>query len=250
MARGKKAARKESAGNSALSGVERRVALRNVLIVRKMTLAEIIIGETGVPRIHYVYINDISETGIRISSDILFPQNKRIRIRLFLSSPVSIEVFLRWKKEIGIKNYVNGMEFEQFSAINKKGVCDLLRWAEPYFEKTSFLINSTLFMETDLDEPFSKMYIYTLSISQGKMELMNNLALPEGREFELKFSLRHGIPAVTTRGQVIHQKEIAGEGASQEQAKNYNIWIEFLEPAPVKEHLMETLAEHPPARAR
>jgi hypothetical protein len=248
MARSQKASSKEPA--SAPTGIERRVARRNVLIVRKMTLAEIIIGEAGVPRIHYVYINDLSETGIRISSDILFPQNKKIKIRLFLSSPVYIEAVLRWKKEIGVQNYVNGMEFDQSSEASRKGAADLIRWAEPYFEKTSFLINSTLFMETDLDEPYSKMYIYTLSISQGRMELMNNLALPEGREFKLKFSLRHGIPAVTTRGQVIHQKEIRSESEIQEQAKNYNIWIEFLEPEPVKEHLMETLAEHPPAKAK
>lgn len=225
---------------------ERRIAKREVLIVRKMILAEIVIGELDLPRIHYIYINDISVTGINLSSDILFSKKKNVKMKLFLKEPITVELQLIWKKEIGMNNYASGMEFVKDSVINETGMPSLMQWVEPYFEKASFLINSTLFVETDLAEPYHQMYIYTVNVSQGRMELMNSVAIPEERPFALTFSLRHGIPAVTTRGQVLHQTEIAGDGAPPLQARNYSICIEFLDQEPVRQHLMEALCEEPP----
>jgi hypothetical protein len=226
---------------------DRRVAKREVLIVRKMVLAEIIIGDLDLPRIHYIYINDISKTGINLSSDIQFSKKKNVKMKLFLKEPISVELQLIWKKEIGMNNYASGMEFVKDSGINETGVPSLMRWVEPYFEKASFLINSTLFVETDLAEPYHQMYIYTVNVSQGRMELMNSVAIPEERPFALTFSLRHGIPAITTRGQVIHQMEMAADGGLPVQARNYSICIEFLDQEPVRKHLMEALCEKPPA---
>ena len=50
------------------------------------------------------------ETGIRLSSDINFPEDRKIRLKFFLTTPVAIEATLRWKKPIGINNYINGLE--------------------------------------------------------------------------------------------------------------------------------------------
>ncbi len=221
---------------------DRRIAKREFLIVRKMVLAEIVNGELDLPKIHYIYINDISRTGINLSSDIPFLKKKK----LFLKEPVTVELQMVWRKEIGMNNFANGMEFVADSVINATGVPGLMRWVEPYFEKASFLFNSTLFVETDLAEPFHQMYIYTIYVSQGRMELMNSGTLPEERPFALTFSLRHGIPAITTRGQVVHQKEIAGDGSLPRHARNYSICIEFLDQEPVRRHIMEALCEKPP----
>jgi hypothetical protein len=227
---------------------ERRVAVRKVLIVKKMTLAEIVIGDGGVPRIHYVYINDISETGIRISSDILFPSDKKIRLKLLFNKPITVETCLRWKRDIGVNNYLDGMEFITDTEAHKKGVHSLLAWAEPYFEHSSFKLNTTLYLQTDLEGPLAGVYAYALSISPCRLEILSNTPFPEEKEFTLAFSLRQDKPAILTKAQVIHLADTTPEELELDMAecRNYTIWLEFSDSRPVKEHLMDVLAEEPP----
>jgi len=228
------------------AGQERRIAVRKVLIVRKMTLAEIVVGDSGVPRIHYVYINDISETGIRLSSDILFSPEKKIRLKLFLNKPITVEVCLRWKKEIGINNYVNGMEFVVDTPEQKAGLQKLITWAEPYFEKSSFKLNHTLFLQTNLGKPLDGVYVYALSISPGRLEILSNTPLPENREFSVQFSLHQDLSPITTVAQVMHMVDTTPEELDSMEHRNYTIWLEFNDSTAVKEHLAEMMAEQPP----
>ncbi len=228
-------------------GQERRIAVRKVLIVRKMTLAEIIIGDGGVPRIHYVYINDISETGIRVSSDILFSSEKKIRLKLFLTGPIAVEVSLRWKREIGINNYINGMEFIVDRPEQKAGVQKLITWAEPFFEQSSFKLNHTLFIQTDLEKPLDGVYAYALSISPGRLEILSNTPFPENREFTVRFSLKQGLHPLETLAQVMHLMDTTPEELEGMEHRNYTIWLEFSDSTAVKGHLAEMMAEQPPS---
>lgn len=225
---------------------DRRYTRRHLLIVKKMTLAEIIFGDNGVPRIHYVFINDISETGIRLSSDIFFPYDKKIKLKLFLPHSIQLETHLVWKREIGIKDYMNGLEFIESSKINEKGKQELLNWAEPYFDKTSFPINSTLFLETDLDEPLDKIYVFLLKISPQRLKFMSNNPFPEGNKFNIAFSLQKNIPSISTKAQVLFQKKHNVSEEAYTQPNNFTTWMELFDSDIVKNHLRETLAEDPP----
>ncbi|MDQ7823061.1 MAG: PilZ domain-containing protein [Candidatus Eremiobacteraeota bacterium] len=226
------------------SGSERRIFPRKTLIVKKMTLAEISIGEPGVPRMHYVYINDVSEKGIRISTDIPLPSRKVIHLKLHLDTPVLIPAKVQWKKELGISNYTYGLEFTM-AAESLQDIAKLMEWATPYFERASFHINSTIHLTTGLREPNDTLYAYIKTISPLRMELTSHRELPENRPFEITFSLAKALTPCVTRVQVLYQKDDSGDDAHPGDEHSLAIILEFLDPEAVKNHLIEALAEYP-----
>lgn len=219
---------------------DRRIAARIPLSSRNVILVETFAGEEG-PVNLYIYISNVSETGMRITSDLLLPIDLNLRMKFMLDRPIEAEARLNWFKEIGAKNFLMGLEFLKDSEINKSGVPALLKWAEPRYGKKSIRINSKIFIETDFTNISNRFYTYMVVISEKGMEIRNNFPFPEEGEFALKFSLGRKSQGISTRGRVLFQREIRPGQDDFKLASYHKIWVEFLEPERVRDHINETL---------
>ena len=72
---------------------------------------------------------------------------------------------------------------------------------------------------------------------------MSSIPLPKEKVFSLTFSLKPESPPLCTQAQVIHS---AGCPVEDTEHNNFAMWIEFLDPEPVKAHLIDAFAEEPP----
>lgn len=220
---------------------------RPELSARNAILTEITLKheESETPRVHYLRISSVTEEIVSITSDTLLPRDTDIKLKLILSQPIEAEVRLLWYKEIGIKNYLMGLEFNQRARINRSGIPALLKWAEPRYGKRSFRINSQIYFETDFtgakDSTNNRFYGLVVVISPDGMELKNKFPFPEDIEFTIKFSLSNMVIPLTTRSRVIFQRDIKPRYEALKLSPYYQIWLEFLEPELIKKHISECL---------
>jgi hypothetical protein len=108
---------------------ERRTIPREILPVKRTVLATISGMDGEEEQQLYLHINDISEKGMRITTDIFVPEDNRIRLRFLFDQPLEIEARTVWAKELGKGNYVMGLELFQDSEIQRSGsltiLCDM-----------------------------------------------------------------------------------------------------------------------------
>lgn len=220
--------------------VERRRVKRTLLKSRNVILVDIRIDENLPPSTHYVYINDLSELGMRITTDADIPLEDTVRLTLMIGQPTPVDLHPIWKKEIGNKNIIIGLEFIDDSAVNEAGVPALLKWAQPFYGKKSFRINAPIFLETDFEEAEKRFYAYVVVISPGGMEIMNEFPFPEGKDLTLTFTLNKKVPSITTGARVLFQREITPLYQELKRSNNFKVWLEFLEPELIKQHLHDT----------
>ncbi|GEM_PF-937974 len=230
----------EQAGEGRTLFVERRRMKRTLLKSRNVILAEIIIDENLPSSTHYVYINDICELGMRITTDADIPLDGDVTLKLMIGQPTPVELHPIWKKEIGNKNIIIGLEFIVDSAINKDGVPGLLKWAQPFYGKKSSRINAPVFLETDFEEGEKRFYAYVIVMSPGGMELMNEFSFPEDKDINLTFTLNKKVPPITTGARVLFQREITPLYRELKRSNNFKVWLEFFEPELIKQHLQDT----------
>ena len=99
----------EADGNGSVpqSGDERRQAHRQALKLNKIFSAEITRGGETVQC--YLYIIDISEGGIRITSDYSFPTDGPVRVKFKFDEPLEVNVKVVWSKTLEGGTNVYGM---------------------------------------------------------------------------------------------------------------------------------------------
>jgi len=220
--------------------VERRRVKRTLLKSRNVILVDIRIDENLPPSTHYVYINDLSEIGMRITTDADIPLEDTVRLTMMIGQPTPVDLHPVWKKEIGNKNIIIGLEFTDDSAVNEAGIPALLKWSQPFYGKKSFRVNAPVFLETDFEESEKRFYAYVVVISPGGMEIMNEFPFPEKKNLELTFTLNKKVPPITAGARVLFQREITPLYQELKRSNNFKVWLEFLEPELVRQHLYDT----------
>jgi len=234
------AGQEEQAGEGRLLFVERRRVKRTLLKSRNVILVDIQIDPNLPPSTHYVYINDVSDLGMRITTDADIPLEGDITLTLMIGQPTPVELRPVWKKEIGDRNIIIGLEFMTDSAVNRDGIPVLMKWAQPFYGKKSFRINAPVFLETDFEEGEKRFYAYVVVMSPGGMELMNEFPFPEAREFTLTFTLSKKVPPITTGARVLFQREITPLYRELKRSNNFKVWLEFFETELIRQHLLDT----------
>ncbi|MDQ7824002.1 MAG: PilZ domain-containing protein [Candidatus Eremiobacteraeota bacterium] len=221
---------------------ERRQIRRKLIKVRKTVLAEIFQAQDEERKKCYIYINDVSEGGLRITCDVFIPENTVIKLLITLEKQVALEGKVVWAKEFGSGNYTMGLELSQDRDDYRENVDFLFDWASPMEVKRSFRPRATKHFELHTEEQVTKFYAHLLIISPGGMELIFRKPLPEDRDFSLTFALFEKGKPITTRARVIFQRELVPLCPLDYLEKTYKIWIEFFDTEAVFAHLEEAVS--------
>lgn len=221
---------------------ERRQVRRIAIAVMRTVLSEISgIGEMGEKQF-YLYINDISEKGMRFTTDIFIPEENKVKLRLFLDSPLELDARTVWAKEIGKGNYVMGLEFTGDSEVNGRNIPRLINWARPPEDIRSLFLHTSLNFEGLFRESKRKFFAHVIVINPEGIELTCDFPFPLAQEFSLTFTINEKIAPLTVNGKVVFQKEIISPGAVDCPIKIYKTWIEFVDPPSVERHIQEVRA--------
>ncbi len=218
---------------------ERRMVKRSVLTSRNLVSAQIFQEGVEAPQSHYVYINDLSTEGMKITADTVYPDKTKLRFNLNLNEPIELETVVIWSKEIGSKNYKIGMMFVSESEINQKGIPALLQWAYPHFGKKSFRINAPMQFRFECEGQRRSFSAYVIVVSPRGIEIISNASFPENVEFKLTFTLNPNLKPITPRCTVLFQKNIKPVFEQEFLAEFYQIWIEFVDSEMVINHIKE-----------
>ncbi|MHC9541191.1 MAG: PilZ domain-containing protein [Vulcanimicrobiota bacterium] len=232
----------QSSESSPQQQTERRKIRRKIIRTRKTVLTEITCEGHHEKRQCYISINDFSESGMRITSDVFIPENTIIELNLTLEQPVKLEGRVAWTKEFGQGNHMIGLEFSLDSEVNGMSIPLILEWIKPYEVRHSLRPCFTRHFEACFADTVIKFYGYILVISPGGMEIKCAHPLPEGKDFTVKFSLFEKLLPISIRGIILFQKEVQPLCELDFLQKSQKIWIEFLQPDLVYKHIQEAYA--------
>ncbi|MDQ7826479.1 MAG: PilZ domain-containing protein [Candidatus Eremiobacteraeota bacterium] len=221
---------------------ERRKFRRKAILVKRMVLSELAKGNGSGQRQFYLHINDISDHGMKITTDIFIPEENLIRMKLLLEPPLEIDARVVWAREIGKGNYKMGLEFLGDSGHNSVEVPHLLEWVHTYEEKKrTYSLQAPVYCEILTEGTMKKFFPYVLSISPAAMEFTCDFPFPLTDEAVFSFSVHEKLSPVTVKGKILFQKDSTPPGGPDFLKKIYRVVVEFLEPPAVEKHLMEAL---------
>jgi len=217
----------EKEGNG-VPAVERRTLPREKIPVKRMVLATLSGLQGDEEQQLYLHINDISEKGMRITTDIFVPEENSLRLRLLLDQPLEIDGRTVWARELGRGNYVMGIELFQDSELYQKNFGSLLEWACPTEEKQVHYLRRNILFDGWFHNGSRKFFAHVVSLSPGGMEITCDFAFPIGESFTLTFKVEEREAPLTVTGKVIFQDAIGTLEVGPCPAL-YRTWIEFVE---------------------
>lgn len=224
-----------------LQSAERRKIRRRTFRTQKTVLAEIT-GEGSPEQLRtYIFINDLSENGMKMTTNVLIPENNHIRLGLSMENRIEVEGRVAWGREVGRGNYVMGIELSSDSELNRVGIPRLIEWALPFEQKRSIRLSVTRSLDVQWEDGRKKSYAHFLMISPGGMEILHEAPFPEGRELTLTFSLTEKLPSITTCGRVLFQRKIPPLCDMDLIQDTHKIWISFQTPEIVQEHIQAAM---------
>ncbi len=187
---------------------ERRSAVRVKISLKKTFSAEV---QLDTPKKCYLYIVDISQGGMKIMTDLVFPERRTFLITFYLEQedPLELAVEVVWKKQVvGYMNVI-GMKFV---AISPRSFEKIEQFVEKYSIDTSkriFKLNKMITMQIQKQEEWANFYAYVISISPQGLEYTTDYSLPASEEFALRFYAEQGQAPMEAQARVLFQKEIS-----------------------------------------
>jgi len=230
---------KESKKNNTFQPIqERRKVKRSVLTSRNMVYSQIFQEGMEVPHTQYIYINDLSPEGMKVTADTVYPEKTKLKFILNLNEPIELEAIVIWSKEIGTKNYKIGLNFTD-SQMNQKGIPALLQWACSHFGKKSFRINAPIQFRFECEGERRSFSAYVIVISPRGIEIKSDASFPENKKFKLTFTLNPSLKPISPHGIVLFQKSIKPLFEQEFLAEFYQVWIEFIDSDVVIKHIQD-----------
>ena len=218
---------------------ERRKTRRYGLSSRNLVSAQIEEKTGEGHRTQYIFINDVSSEGLRITSETGLEPSSIVTLTLMLSGTTQIEAKVIWSREIGGSSFRIGLEFIRESAINDSGIPELLKWAHSYYGKSSFRANIPITFLVEDQETRRSLSAYVIVISPKGVELKSGFRLPENCSMSFSFTLNPGIQRITARGTVLFQRKIKPLFDEDILAEFWQAWIEFQDSDIVRGHIIE-----------
>lgn len=187
---------------------ERRSTVRKKISLKKTFSAEIQLDTT---KKCYLYIVDISQGGMKIMTDIVFPERRTFLITFYLEQedPLELAVEVVWKKQVVGYMNVTGMKFV---AMSPKSFNKIEQFVSKYSIDTSkriFKLNRMITMQIAKGEEWENFYAYILSISPQGLEYTTDYNIPQNEEFPLRFYAEQGQAPMEAVARILFQKEIS-----------------------------------------
>jgi len=187
---------------------ERRSTVRKKISLKKTFSAEV---QLDTPQKCYLYIVDISHGGMKIMTDLVFPERRTFLITFYLEQedPLELAVEVVWKKQV--VGYMNVMGMK-FVAMSPKSFNKIEQFVSKYSIDTSkriFKLNKMITMQIEKGEEWANFYAYILSISPQGLEYTTDYNIPENEEFGLRFYADQGQAPIEAKARILFQKEIS-----------------------------------------
>lgn len=223
--------------------MEKRILRRKKIKIREPLTAEIMLTTSKESINCKIWINDLSECGMNISTDKAFPEGTDFSIKLALYQETELDCQARWSKETSKDKYIIGIMFHNSSAKNRENIMHLMKWAEPYKEKWSNIIKRNVLFKTGQVKELSGFTAFVVSISPTGMEMLCSIKLPEREEFELIFALKPDLPELNVFSRVLYQFEFKVDCDPLLLPVKNKIWIEFLKADGIQKHIFDSLLQ-------
>ena len=169
-----------------MTDAERRRGSRQKVKLQRIFAAEI--GSPGEAQQNcFVHICDISNTGMRVHSDFVFPTGEKVPIRVYLDQAVDMIVRVVWQKELVGGMQVVGLEFVDVTEELHQQLRGFLDKYSPENKRTSIRLQRILVVEMVLGATRQKFGVFTLDISTTGMRISHDFPLPE--EVDIPFRI-------------------------------------------------------------
>jgi hypothetical protein len=209
----------EIQASSAQDADDRRRVNRRKIKLQRIFAAEVqmdgvIFGTRGAPaesgdppQSCFVHIYDLSEVGMRVHTDFLFPANRDISIRLLLDVPVDLNVRLAWQKELVGGMHVVGLSFGDVSDGQLSQVREFLDRYSPENKRTTLRLQRMLMVEMMLGSISQKFGVFALDISTTGIRISHDYPLPEDLDIPFRILLEYNKPSIEVLARVTWQEE-------------------------------------------
>ena len=186
-------------------GDDRRRVNRRKIKLQRIFAAEVQLEDSA--QSCFVHIYDLSEVGMRVHTDFMFPENRDIGIKLFLDSPVDLNVRLAWQKELIGGMHVVGLAFAKVSDDQFAQVREFLERYSPENKRTSMRLQRMLMVEMMLGSISQKFGVFTLDISTTGIRISHDYPLPEDVDIPFRILLEYNKPPINVSARVTWQEE-------------------------------------------
>ena len=182
---------------------ERRREIRKKIKVQRIFAAEILNGEAM--QNCFLHIHDLSESGMRVHTDLLFPLDQVLPLRLILDTPISLAVQARWQKELIGGMHVAGLSFEEISDETQAEIRSFVERHSPENKRQSARLQRILVVEMLVGTTSQKFGVFTLDISTSGMKIIHDYPLPEEIDIPFRILLEYDKPPIEVSARVSWQ---------------------------------------------
>lgn len=183
---------------------ERRRERRRKIKVQRIFAAEIL-GENAAQNC-FLHIYDLSESGMRVHTDLSFPLGGTLPLRLLLDSPVELQVEAIWQKELIGGMHVAGLKFVEISPEAEGEIRNFLDRHSPENKRTSVRLQRILVVEMVVGSTSQKFGVFTLDISTTGMKIAHDYPLPEEVDIPFRILLEYDKPPIEVTARVSWQE--------------------------------------------
>lgn len=182
---------------------ERRTSKRFAIQLNKITGAEITRAGQR-PAVCYIYIVDISQGGLRITTDESFEVGEIFGLHLQLQPPLSGKVEVVWKKLLTGGTNVYGVKFVDVSETLSTQIADFI---ESYSEeakrrRAAANFNRVLSMQFPEVTGEQKIYALTSILSTDGMQITTETELEPSRQYACVLWLEADQPPIALKARV------------------------------------------------
>jgi hypothetical protein len=179
---------------------ERRIAKRFAIQLNKITGAEVT-RDSSATQSCYVYVADISEGGLRITTDSWFDPGEQFGLHLQLNPPLNGRVEVVWSKQLTGGTNVYGVKFVEMSDALRTQVKTFIdSFSEEARRKSkSVNLNRVVCMQFPELTHDKRTYVLTNVLSSEGMQVTAETAFDHGRAYDCLLFLEPDQPPVVVR---------------------------------------------------
>ncbi len=185
------------------SASDRRRERRRKIKVQRIFAAEILGAQQ---QNCFLHIYDISESGMRVHTDLSFPAGEPLPLRLLLDRPVDLSVQAIWQKELIGGMHVAGLKFADISPEAQQEIRDFLDRHSPENKRKSVRLQRILVVEMVVGNTSQKFGVFTLDISTTGMKISHDYPLPEEVDMPFRILLEYDKPPIEVVARVTWQE--------------------------------------------
>ncbi|MCE1247490.1 MAG: PilZ domain-containing protein [Firmicutes bacterium] len=202
----------ETSGNGSSNAAEGVLQDRRHFRRKALKLNKIFVGEVGegldVAPI-YLYIVDISEGGLRITSDMNLPMDYVFHLSLILDMPKPLDTDIKiiWRREIFGGTNLFGVQFMNPSDEAKQLIKDFMEQHSAEGKRRAYRLDRILPVEMEIEDRAEIFNTLTLDLSTVGMRISNPFPLPYDKKIRIKLMLDFEDTPVHLDARLVWQKE-------------------------------------------